>query len=330
MGDGRLDHYDVTGKVCIEDPVQTHVAVSAILARRFPDLDLAPLADAFAIFTKLFAGELPGYVGCDTWYHDAQHSLDCTLAFARLADGHEERMPEADRLGGRRLLLGVIIALFHDSGYIRKSADEAENGAEYTLGHVKRSGDFLAEYLPRIGFGAEADLASRVVHFTGYEVELDHIEVRERKDRMLGFLLGTADIMAQFADRCYLEKCRDFLAREFKICGLVGPGVAGGPKPIYRDAEHLLRKSGEFHAKVRQERLDGYFECVHRYMAVHFGGSDPYAEAIFRHEDYLEDLVQRDRLDLLRRKPSAIGAEQMRTILRKQAEGDLPPFRAAA
>ena len=37
----------------------------------------------FDIFTELYAGTLPGYVGCDTWYHDAQHSLDCTKRIFR-------------------------------------------------------------------------------------------------------------------------------------------------------------------------------------------------------------------------------------------------------
>jgi hypothetical protein len=43
--------------------------------------------------------------------------------------------------------------------------------------------------------------------------------------RRLGNMLGTADIIAQMADRCYLEKCRDRLFPEFVAGGLAS--VAG-------------------------------------------------------------------------------------------------------
>ena len=36
---------------------------------------------------------------------------------------------------------------------------------------------------------------------------------------MVGHLLGTADMIAQIADRCYLEKCRDRLYAEFVLGG---------------------------------------------------------------------------------------------------------------
>ncbi len=174
-------------------------------------------------------------------------------------------------------------------------------------------------YLPTIGYAAEAGLASQLVHFTGYELELDRIMVVERRDRLLGFLLGTADPVSQFADRCYLEKCRDFLFREFSICGLAGPGFPGGPKPIYISVDDLLDKTHAFHEKLRRERLDGYFESVHRYMGVHFGGDDPYMEAIHQHLEHLQTLQRTARLHELRRKPEVVGAAEMRTALKDPA-----------
>ncbi len=52
-------------------------------------------------------------------------------------------------------------------------------------------------------------ISTRIVHFTGYEIKLDQIQLTDPRDRKLGHLLGTADLIAQMADRCYLEKCRD-------------------------------------------------------------------------------------------------------------------------
>jgi len=53
-------------------------------------------------------------------------------------------------------MLGVIIALLHDAGYLRRASErEIGNGAVFTKVLVSRSSDFLARYLPTIGFGAD-------------------------------------------------------------------------------------------------------------------------------------------------------------------------------
>jgi hypothetical protein len=320
----RGNHQDVTGTVRIADPIEVHAAVRDVLRPRFPDCDLEALQLAFETFGRLYAGQLPGYFGCDTWYHDAQHSLDCALAMARLLDGHDRSVAPPERLGARRAVLGVIIALFHDAGYIRKTGDSARNGAEYTLCHVQRSGDFLRAFLPGIGYAAEAELAARVVHFTGYEIALDRIQVADPKDRLLGFLLGTADVLAQTSDRRYLEKCRAFLYREFTYCGLAGAARPGGRPPVYASAEDLLRKTPEFNRALWEERLDGYFGGVHRYLRAHFDGPDPYAAWIAANLARIRDSIARDALDELRVKPRAISAATLRKILSR------PPLSATA
>jgi hypothetical protein len=311
----RRNHRDVTGRVRICDPDAVGAAVCALLRGRYPQADLAPVEQAFVSFGRLYAGQLPGYHGCDTWYHDAQHSLDCTLAMARLIDGHERAVPAAQRLGARRAVLGVIIALFHDAGYIRRRGDTARNGAEFTLTHVRRSGEFLRDYLPRIGLRADVARARQLVHFTGYEIALDRIRVRNEGDRTLGFLLGSADVLAQTADRCYLEKCRDFLYREFALCGLAGAPRAEGPQPIYRSADDLLARTAAFNRELWEQRLDGHFCGVHRYLDVHFGAPNPYAAAIRGHLERIDTLVRTNRLDELRQRPVAINRERLRRIL---------------
>jgi hypothetical protein len=311
----RRNHYDVTDRVRISHPAEVAAAINRILAARYPGIDLQPLDHAIATFGRLYAGWLPGYVGCDTWYHDAQHSLDCALTMVRLLDGHDRSVAADRRLGPRRALLGVIIALFHDAGYIRHSGDRVGNGAEFTLTHVQRSGEFLRAYLPTIGFAEEADLASRVVHFTGYEIALDRIQVSHPLDRMLGFLLGTADVLAQTADRCYLEKCRDYLYREFEYCGLAGTAVPGRPAPIYRSVEDLLQKTPDYNHKLWEERLDGYFGGVHHYLEAHFGGSNPYRESIEANLLRIGEMIRHGSFDQLKLRPQAIGARELRNIL---------------
>lgn len=310
----RRNHYDVTNRVEIARPEAVSEAVGELLSALYPGTEMAPVHSAFEVFQRLYAGTLRGYAGCDTWYHDAQHSLDCALAFARLLQGHERSASQEDRLGARRGVLGVIAALFHDAGYIRRDGDTARNGAEFTFTHVMRSAEFLGDFLPQAGFDREADMTRQLVHFTGYELALDAINVRDEKDRRLGFLLGTADVMAQTADRCYLEKCRDYLFREFTYCGVAGPLRQGATPTKYQTPEQLLKETPDFNRKMWAERLDGYFGGVHRYMGAHFDGPDLYSQSIREHLSRVKALAEQDALDQLRLRPHAIRAAEMREL----------------
>ncbi len=311
----RRNHFDVTDRVRISHVVDVRQACASLLERIYPNVDLRPVDMAFDMFARLYSGTLPGYVGCDTWYHDAQHSLDCTLATTRLLHGYESSVVESERLGARRGILGVIIALFHDAGYIRRTDDKARNGAEYTLTHVHRSGEFLASFLPMVGFSAETGLTRQLVHFTGFEVALDRIQVSDPKDRILGFMIGTADILAQTSDRCYLEKCRDYLYREFEICGLAGALRNGRPKPLYTSPEALLHGTPEFTRKLWAERMDGYFQGVYRYMDAYFGGGNPYMEQIAEHINHIAKAGRGRRARQLNRRPRVIDAAEIREQL---------------
>ena len=122
------------------------------------------------------------------------------------------------RFGAERAVMALVTSLFHDAGYIREIDDrQHRNGAEFTLYHVTRSARFLARFLPSIGMEAWVPISTRIVHFTGYEIKLSQIQLADGRDRKLGHLLGTADLIAQMADRCYLEKCRDRLYPEFVL-----------------------------------------------------------------------------------------------------------------
>jgi hypothetical protein len=312
----RRNHYDVTGRIFIADPRIVCTEVCALLRERYPCVDPQPVEHAFDVFARLYAGELSGYHGCDTWYHDAQHSLDCTLVMARLLDGHERDVAAAERVGERRAVLGLITALFHDVGYIRRTTDAERNGAEFTLFHVRRSADFLAGFLPTVGFADEAGMTGQLVHFTGHEIALDRIGVDHPLDRRLGFLLGTADILAQMSDRCYLEKCHDCLYPEFEICGLGGQPRDEAPNPIYSSPEDLVRRSPGFMDQTWHERVDGYFEGVYRHAETHFGNGNRYVEAIHKRRSQLDEALERDEITTaLRRQVDCINAGPLRIIL---------------
>ncbi|HSN72094.1 MAG TPA: hypothetical protein VLT59_11320 [Steroidobacteraceae bacterium] len=208
----RRSDYDVTNTVQVSSVAAVRQAVLDLFAATWPDAPLEALSAAFRDFERLFTGQYPGYLGCDTVYHDLQHTLDETLASARLLVAYERTHAPQDRLGAERAAMGLITALFHDAGYIRDADDtQHRNGAELTRRHVTRSAEFLARLLPTIGMGAWVPVATKVVHFTGYEMKFDDIKLDDPRDRAVGHLIGTGDLIAQMSDRCYLEKCRDRL-----------------------------------------------------------------------------------------------------------------------
>lgn len=294
---------DVSGNVDVTDVQSVCDAVLAIFSRRYPGEDFALIKRLFSDFAALYRGELDGFLACDTSYHDIQHVLDVTLAMARLLDGYERdhsHEPDA-QLGPERAFIGIIVALFHDSGYIRRQGETGiTNGAEYTRIHVSRSARFMAEYLPTIGRTDLVAVTGQLVHFTGYELMPDDIEVADEKYRSLGCLVGTADVIAQMADPAYLEKCRDRLFPEFEVGGIARQTMPDGSEQVmYASPEDLLRKTPGFIKTTISNRLDGHFGGLYRHVESHFGGRNLYMEALEKNCQHLESLIAKNDPSLL-------------------------------
>jgi hypothetical protein len=116
-------------------------------------------------------------------------------------------------------------------------------------------------------------------------------------------------MIAQMADRCYLEKCRDRLYAEFVLGGVALPIAANGGRQVkYASGLDLLRQTPDFVAEVREKRLDGEFGAGYRYLEILYGGRNPYMEAIDRNVDYLRQVLRSENWRLLRRKPPIFAA----------------------
>jgi hypothetical protein len=301
----RHSEYDVTNTVHVADSQAVCDAVCDIFQSCYLRADDSLIKRAFEDFDRLFDGHFSGYHACDTFYHDKQHTLDMTLALARLIDGHERQSDSHHTFGAQLTGIAIITALYHDSGYIRKSGDQKHvNGAEYTRIHVSRSASFLRDYLEMIGKGEYADIAANMVHYTGYEVSPEKIELPDEKFHILGYMIGTADLIAQMADRCYLEKCRDRLYPEFVLGGLtetVDP--LGRKQSIFSSGEDLLAKTPQFYEQEVQKRLNAIFKGVYRYAETHFDGDNLYLEALQQNISHIQDLIDSGNIDQLRRLP---------------------------
>ena len=306
MSQDRRNDYDVTNTVQVSNPAMVRNAVYELFSKAFPGASFDKLWLAFYDFERLFNGRFPGYKGCDTTYHDLQHTLDMTLALARLIAGYERSVDPGERLGARRAQMAIVTALFHDSGYIRHNErdDEFSNGAQFTLQHVSRSADFLRRYLPELGMAKDVAVSSMIVHFTGYELDLDDIELDEPRDVICGHLIGTADLIAQMADRCYLEKCRDRLYKEFVVGGVAIENAKPGEYMVrYESGLDLLKKTPVFYQQVMRDRLHRKFNRCYRYIEVLYDGQNPYIDAIAGNISHLVRVIEGGDWTLLRRKP---------------------------
>ena len=297
----RRNEYDVANRINTTDPGEVSSEVCRIYQALYQRDHPANLAQAFQDLALLYRGEHPDYHACDTHYHDAQHVLDVTLAMARLMDGCV-RGTSAEVLTERLFRFGVLTALYHDCGYIRHLRDARGNGAEYTKTHVSRGGRFLEEYLVKIGMEDLAPAASPTMHFTGYEVPVGRIRI-DPEFRLIGNLLGSADILAQMADRCYLEKCHDRLYPEFVSGGIARRHNPDGTEEVvFESAAALIYQTPQFYtsaAKRLKIDLNGYCD----YITHHFGGDDPYTSETDKNIRHAAAIADRRDLSLLRRTP---------------------------
>ena len=297
----RARDMDVSNRIDVTDPDAVTAGLMNILAPHCSAESLAPVPVLVADFARLYRGEYPGYHACDVGYHNIQHVLDVTLAMARLIDGYLKQRGEEAPLSEELVVAGIACALFHDSGYIRRLHDSRHaHGAEYTRIHVSRSARFMKDYLPTIGLEFAVPICGRIVHFTGYEVNPTDIKMPSDAERTVGWLLGTADLIAQMADVAYLEKCRDKLYPEF-----VGGGMAKGEGKytetgiVYKSPAHLMQSTPNFIRSAVQVRLDGYFHSYYRYAAEHFGGPNLYMDAIQENCSRLEAILAKNDPKLL-------------------------------
>jgi len=301
----RRSSYDITDDVQLTCADKVCAAVCTIFRSAFNQFNEAALKQAFEDCERLFEGDYASYLPCDTLYHDKQHSMDMTLALARLVNGHERSVAKNERLGAERAVIAVITALYHDSGYMRHENDHRHfNGAEYTPIHVSRSADFLKRYMYKVNLGEFAQITANMVHYTGYEVAPAQIRLPDEKWHLIGQMLGTADLIAQMSDRCYLEKCRDRLYPEFVLGGLaVKIDEHGRETVIYKSGEDLLRKTPGFYEKEVEHRLNKLFNKAYTYEIAHFEGEKHYINGLGQNQARLKKVLAADDFSMLRRRP---------------------------
>lgn len=278
---------DVTNTVSIGDPRPVAAAIAHILAGCFGqgsfDADL--LHATFDRAGRMFTGDDPEYLACDMPYHDLRHSLDTALTMARLIAGRQaaEGSTAPDAFTAEHALLGILLALLHDTGYIRTISERALCGPQLTREHEARSVQFAQRHLRATSLAKRA-ADSELIQVTQLVADLDVLLARREPAAVaIGQMLGTADLVSQLADERYLERCYWHLFPELVLgdCNRRRT-VDGGEAPLFRDALELVCRTPSFYHDVVRPRLDHKFAGCVRHLAALFRDADPYGAAIER------------------------------------------------
>jgi hypothetical protein len=192
--------------VVTKDPTAVEMEVQAAYLMMFPNGDRMFVPRVFGWAIKCFTGNYRHYQAVDARYHDFEHTLQGTLCMARLLRGRH--LAGAHPLLTQRMCeLGLLAILLHDTGYLKKKGDDEGTGAKYTVIHVSRSADFAAELLGEKGFSqTDIKAVQNMIRCTGVDAALSEIPFQNEMEKMVGFALGTADLLGQMAAEDYVDK----------------------------------------------------------------------------------------------------------------------------
>jgi len=258
-------------------------AKAADIAKRInPAYDFFLAKTAFDDVVRLFRGEHPGYCPIRTLYHDLPHTLDVFLCAVRLMHGVHI---SGTRLADNEMTMIMMAALMHDIGYVQRRGEETGTGAQYTQNHVKRGIVFMQHYIADQHFPPDLTTPLKfIILCTDPAIAISEINFPDKRTRLLGQIVSTADLTGQMADRTYLEKLL-FLYLEFKEAHFGG----------YQNTYDLLSKTQKFYEITRQ-KLDGELGGIYAKLSSHFKDrfgveNNYYLESIEKNIAYLSKVT---------------------------------------
>jgi hypothetical protein len=245
----------------------------------FPDANRIFVRNLFECGADCFEGRYKDYQPIDALYHDLEHTLQGALCMTHLLRNRHNTDAEP-RLTRRMFELGLLAILMHDTGYLKRKWDTEGTGAKYTLTHVDRSIQFAGELMFGRDYEIEDILAvQNMIRCTGVNVKLDTIPFQDELERIVGFALGTADLLGQMAATDYVDKL-PVLYSEFAEAASHNEGKmkAGG---FFASAEDLMQKTPLFWEIYVQQKINREFLGLYRFLSVPYpGGRNAYIERI--------------------------------------------------
>ncbi len=266
-------HVDTTDVAAVEQEVK------AAYKAMFPAAAEASVVEYFRWATDAFEGRYGDYLPVDARYHDFEHTLQGTLCMVRiLRCRHEAGVRPV--LTQRIFELGLLAILLHDTGYLKRGGDESGTGAKYTLTHVARSVQFAELLLGERGLAiTEIRAVQNMIRCTGVHVDLDRIPFQSEVERVVGYALGTGDLLGQMSAGDYIDKL-GILFEEFEESAKFYEGKMTGTLD-FRSEEELKQNTPVFWSKFVLPKLDQDFWGVYKFLNQPYpGGRNEYLDRI--------------------------------------------------
>ena len=292
-----MSNYQLSTLIQSHTPTAVWSEIRLLLSMAYPTFDSTRVYNAYINTARLYNGRYPGYRSCNTRYHDFSHASETCLTLTRIIHGAQIT---GRTFSHQDITISLIAALLHDAGFIQTTDDVEGTGAKYTATHVARSESFLAQHAETYALSAEDVVNGRaMILYTDLAIPMESIETSTADVKELGEMLGAADLLAQMADRYYLEKLR-YLYDEFEEADLGN----------YDSPTDMLHKTISFFGIV-DERLANISEKLDNYLVHHFRKRwqiehNLYTQAIDNHHAYLEKILaipNSDPRQFLRRDP---------------------------
>jgi hypothetical protein len=247
-----------------KDPSAVEREVQAAYQGMFTSASPFFVSTAFEWVKECFAGRYRDFQASDARYHDLEHTLQGTLCMVRVLQGRQ-MTGARPAISQRPFELGLLAILFHDTGYLKKAQDTAGTGAKYTLTHVARSVNFAEHFLAEKGIPiAEIRSVQNMIRCTGVHVDLSRIPFQSEVEKVIGFALGTGDLLGQMSADDYIDKL-PILYGEFEESARFYEGKMVGTM-TFSSAADLLRRTPEFWDKYVLAKLDGDFWGLYKFL----------------------------------------------------------------
>ncbi len=257
---------------------------SILLGEMCSDINLDFLRQILRDVEDIFRGDYPGFDISLSRYHNLDHTCSTGLAVARLFHGLAS---DGEAISKTTLEQGIISALFHDIGWLTKDEEPAHLDGKITTEHEELSIKFMVQYLRQAGYSsAYCDDCASMIMCTNLSMDPEVLHFRDKMKRLGGYVVGSADILSQMADRCYLEKL-PFLYREQQY----------NSRFEFDTPFELFQRTAEFYSMTVMERLEITFHNVYKAMHSHFRqrwqlDKDLYSENILKNIHYLKKVIQ--------------------------------------
>lgn len=250
---------------------------------------------------EFFSGKHPSFGANKSRYHNLRHTYSVALATMRLFHGLHH---EGELLRDDMVMQALLSAYFHDLGMLPQPSEIEKEAVSFIKTHEQRSMLILDKYLHQHNLPTRyRDNCAVLIKYTDLDWHADGAISQDDKLHICGQVVGTADLVAQMADRYYLESL-PLLFHEHQDGGVDRHG----------SAIELMLSTIEFHEKIIKKRLQGTLGNMALSLRTHFIrrfqlNRNLYLERIASNLKYLEIITEDCAMDLkcwskyLRRNP---------------------------